>query len=146
MPAGLRDRVHTLLWSWAPILASLDGETSLVHGDLGKRNIIVRRVSEKWKLVAVLDWEFAFSGSSLTDVGHFLRYEKTSRPLIESHLSDGYVEAGGKLPEHWRQVASVMDIASLCESLTRDQLPEDIIAELLELVSTVAEDHDLSPA
>jgi hypothetical protein len=43
-------------------------------------------------------------------------------------------------------VASVMDIASLCESLTRDQLPEDIIAELLELVSTVAEDHDLSPA
>ena len=38
MRADLRDRTHTLIWSWAPQLADLDEETCLVHGDFGKRN------------------------------------------------------------------------------------------------------------
>jgi hypothetical protein len=47
----------------------------------------------------VLDWEFAFLGSPLLDVGHFLRYERAARPLREPHLSRGFLEDGGKLPE-----------------------------------------------
>ena len=34
----------------------------------------------RWKVAAVLDWEFAISGSPLADLGSFLRYERTARP------------------------------------------------------------------
>jgi len=34
-------------------------------------------------VVAVLDWEFAVSGSSLADLGNFLRYERASQSLAE---------------------------------------------------------------
>ncbi len=59
----LRDQTHTLLWTWARELARLDEEPRLVHGDLGKRNLIVRNSGGKWVVAAVLDWEFAVSGS-----------------------------------------------------------------------------------
>src|SRR6185437_6695629 len=41
-----------------------------------------------WTVAAVLDWEFAVSGSPLLDIGHFLRYECASRPLAEPHFSN----------------------------------------------------------
>ncbi|MGA2459249.1 MAG: aminoglycoside phosphotransferase family protein [Terriglobales bacterium] len=65
MPADLRDDTRALVWSRAPRLADLDEEACLVHGDFGKRNLLVRSVGGRWVVVAVLDWEFAVSGSPL---------------------------------------------------------------------------------
>jgi fructokinase len=93
-------------------------------------------------VTAVLDWEFATSGSPLTDVGHFLRYECVSRPVAEPHFSEGYLQTGGKLPDGWRRLARVVDLIALCESLTHDELPHDIVAELVELVRATVEDRD----
>jgi aminoglycoside phosphotransferase (APT) family kinase protein len=66
----------------------------LVHNDFGNRNILVRQENGKWGVAAILDWEFAFSGSPLLDVGHFLRYERRGAPLREPHFSQGFVEHG----------------------------------------------------
>jgi aminoglycoside phosphotransferase (APT) family kinase protein len=139
MEADLRDRTHELVWSWAPQIASLDNESRLVHGDFGKRNLLVRRVAGKWMVVAVLDWEFAVSGASLIDVGHFLRYERSLRPVVEPHFSAGYLTAGGSLPENWRQLARIFDIAALSESLTHDHLPDTVVSELAELVHAIVQ-------
>ncbi|HXW56178.1 MAG TPA: aminoglycoside phosphotransferase family protein [Candidatus Cybelea sp.] len=140
--AELRDQTQALVWSYESQFASLDNETCLVHGDFGMRNLLVQQVSKKWTVAAVLDWEFAISGSPLTDVGHFLRYERSSRPIVEPHFSKGYSHAGGRLPDGWRRLARVIDLIALCESLTRDLLPDHIVAELVELVSATVEDRD----
>ncbi len=49
---------------------------------------------------------------------------------------------GGKLPQDWRQLARLFDLSALCEALTRDQLPDDVTAELVELVSATVENRD----
>lgn len=142
LTSKLRDRVSALIWSYATRLASLDNETNLVHGDFGSRNLLVRDVAGDWTVAAVLDWEFAIAGSPLIDVGHFLRYETLSRPKVEPHFSNGYLQGGGRLSSGWRQLARIIDLIALCESLTHDALPSPVIAELIELVSATVEDRD----
>ncbi len=142
MPADLRDRTHAMVWSAAAMLAELDRQACLVHGDFGKRNLLMRENIGRWSVAAVLDWEFAISSSPLTDLGHFLRYEGTTHPLAEPHFSEGYVNAGGTLPQEWRRIARLVDMTALCESLTHDQLPHTVVAELLELVRATVEDRD----
>ena len=138
----LRKRTSELAWSCAAQFATLDNETRLVHGDFNKRNLLVHQIAGRWAVAAVLDWEFAVSGSPLADFGNFLRYELSARPLAEPHFSSGFLNAGGALPENWRRLARLVDLIALCESLTRDELPHDIAAELVELVRAIIENRD----
>jgi fructokinase len=136
------DRFHDFVWTWAPRLAQLESESHLVHGDYGKRNLLVRRDCAAWKVVAVLDWEYAVSGSPLADIGHLLRYECASRPLLEPAFSTGFLNDQGRLPNDWRQLARVLDSIALCESLTRECIPDDIVAELTELLRAATDDRE----
>lgn len=142
VPADLRDGTRAAIWQWAPRLAGLECETRLVHGDFNKRNTLVRCDEGRWTVAAVLDWEFAVSGTPLADVGNFLRYERTARPIAEPHFSAGYRAAGGELPEDWRRLARIVDLVALSESLSREQLPDQVTAELVELVRATIEDRD----
>ena len=142
LPEELRERTSALMWSRKEQLAELDSQAFLVHGDLGKRNVLVHRDGGRWSVVAVLDWEFAVAYSPLADLGHFLRYEGASRSVIEPHFSEGYVRFGGALPNDWRRLARLVDLTALCESLTHDDLPDSIAAELGGLVRAAVEDRD----
>jgi aminoglycoside phosphotransferase (APT) family kinase protein len=142
MPRALRDRTRDSVWAWAPQLRQLDGDACLVHGDFGKRNILVRQFDRKWKVAAVLDWEYAVSGSPLADLGRFLRYERSLRPLAEPHFSAGYLGAAGRLPQDWRQLSRFVDLVAICESLTHDDLPESVVDELVALVCATVESRD----
>ena len=142
----LADRLHEFIWSWAPRLPQLEGTPDrvqcLVHSDLDAGNILLREVKGKWTVVGVIDWEFAFSGSPLIDVGHFLRYERMTRPLREPYFSRAFVEHGGWLPPDWREVVRAMDLTGLCEMLTRDELPPHALSELLSLINATLEGRD----
>jgi aminoglycoside phosphotransferase (APT) family kinase protein len=146
----LARRVHDFAWSWSSRLAWIDNgqkdeqndDCSLVHGDFGSRNLLVRPLNGKWGVAAVIDWEFAFSGSPMLDIGNFLRYERRQRPLVEPHFSQGFLARGGTLRENWRDLARVIDLTALCESLTRDELPTDVESELLDLVRATIENRD----
>lgn len=142
VPADLRDRTSAFVWSRRSQLSEVDNDKCLVHGDFGKRNLLMRMVGGKWTVAAVLDWEFATSGCALADVGHFLRHERAARPMFEPHFSQGYLHAGSTLPQGWHQLARVIDLAALCESLTHDQLPDAVITELVELVRATVENRD----
>jgi aminoglycoside phosphotransferase (APT) family kinase protein len=141
---ALVDRVRDFVWSRARRLVMLEGPGRLVHGDFNSPNLLVRRVSGHWTVAAVLDWEFAFSGSPLFDVGNFLRYERVARPLREPGFSRAFLEAGGHLPGDWRELAKVIDLTSLCEILTREVLPDDVVREVLDLVQSTLEARDPS--
>jgi aminoglycoside phosphotransferase (APT) family kinase protein len=139
VPSGLCHQIHELVWRHAERLADVSGETRLVHGDFSRRNLLVRPDAGRWTVAAVLDWEFAVSGSPLADLGSFLRYERAARPLAEPHFSEGYRNAGGVLPPDWRTLAGLVGLTATCESLTRDGLPAGIAAELVELVRATVE-------
>ena len=138
----LVDKVHRFGRSWVGRLPSLENESSLVHSDFGNRNIMVREEHGRWVVAAIIDWEFAFSGSPLLDVGHFLRYENVGRPQREPHFSRAFVEHGGKLSDNWRDVVRVIDLTALIGCLTLDELPADVEAELLELIGATIEQRD----
>lgn len=145
---GLARRIHDFVWTWAPRLPQLDDESSLarrlVHSDLDQSNILVRQVEGQWVVAAVLDWEFAFSGSPLIDVGHFLRYERSAQPLCEPYFSRAFVEHGGKLPEDWRRVIRVIDLAGLCETLTGEAVPNNVSQQMLSLILATLGNRDPS--
>ena len=65
VPAELRDKTQVAMWSHASALHRAAGETSLVHGDFSRRNLILRQLAGRWVVAAVLDWEFAVSSSPL---------------------------------------------------------------------------------
>ena len=138
----LVQRLHDYAWSWSSRIPDLEEAPCLVHNDFGNRNILVHQENDKWVVAAVLDWEFAFSGSPLLDVGHFLRYERRSEPLREPHFSRGFLEHGGQLPDNWREIAKVIDLSGLVECLTHDELPIDVEIELLELINATLDHRD----
>jgi len=140
--ANLMHRIHNFAWTWSAKLPDLDANPCLVHSDFGNRNILVREENGKWLVSGVLDWEFAFSGSPLLDVGHFLRYEQIIEPLREPHFSRAFIENGGRLPDNWREIVRVIDLTALVECLTHDDLPADVEAELLELINATLEHRD----
>jgi fructokinase len=142
MPVELRDQVHALALAQAPDFAELGTESSLVHGDFNRRNLVVRMGPERWSVAAVLDWEFAVSSTPLADIGSFLRYEHETRPLLEPHFSQGYLRAGGELAGNWRELSRWTHLLAICESLTHDDLPETIAAELVDLARATVEHRD----
>jgi aminoglycoside phosphotransferase (APT) family kinase protein len=110
------------------------GGATLAHGDFNSANMLVREENDRWVVAAILDWEFAFAGSVWCDVGNMLRYERADRPRFEPHFSRGVVDGGLMLPDDWRQRARLADLPALCELLTREDVPESVVSELLELI------------
>lgn len=62
---------------------------------------------------------------------------------MEPHFCAGYVHGGGTLPKDWRDLALAVDLIALCESLTHDELPDTVVAEILELIRATVENRDL---
>jgi aminoglycoside phosphotransferase (APT) family kinase protein len=131
---ALRRKLHDFVWSWSMHLRPLGRERRLVHSDFGNRNILVDCLKGRWQVVAVLDWEFATSASPLIDVGHFLRYETPDTNLREPYFSRAFVESGGVLPDDWQRLSPVVDLTGLVHCLTHEQLPDDVAAEILQLI------------
>jgi aminoglycoside phosphotransferase (APT) family kinase protein len=142
MDAPLRDRVREFIWRWAPAMDPLGEERRLVHSDFGFPNLLVDRVDGRWRVSGVIDWEFAFSGPPLVDVGHMMRYERRGRPLVEPWFSEGFLAGGGTLPADWRDLSRAVDLMALCEFFTRPDLPESMVPELLESIAATTDGRD----
>ncbi len=135
-------RLSRIAWSFAGELTVIDDAYSLVHSDFGPGNTLVRYSGAKWEVSAVLDWEFAFSGSPLVDIGHFLRFEDERWPLVEPGFSRGFLEGGGTLPENWRMLSRIADIVSIGTGIGGD-LREESVRRKLEVMRSFAEEFDL---
>ncbi|HEX5496230.1 MAG TPA: phosphotransferase [Mycobacteriales bacterium] len=105
----------------APLLAGgpAAGADRLVHGDYNPKNLLAERRDSGWTVTAVLDWEFAFSGSPLTDVGNLLRFDREFPAGFVDGFLDGFDVAGGALPARWRQISRALDLFALADLLTR---------------------------
>ncbi len=99
----------------AGALRELSDPACLLHADFKVSNLHETTAGE----LLVLDWEFAYSGPSLLDVGQLFRW--SSPDAFERGFEDSYREAGGRLPSGWQRWAALFDLINL--SMLREQTP-----------------------
>jgi len=106
----------------APALASIDDHARLVHSDLNPKNILVTRAAAGWRVDAVLDWEFSYSGSPYADAANMARFGAD----YPDHFLDGFRAA---FVEHlptdltptsdWAYLGRVLDMFALSDLVMR---------------------------
>jgi aminoglycoside phosphotransferase (APT) family kinase protein len=104
----LAGRVRALLDAERPALLEAGAAPCLLHADFKPANV-------KWlpreREVLLLDWEFAWSGPPLFDLGQFLRWDVP--PPFADALAASYEAAGGTLRPGWRRTAELLDLFNL---------------------------------
>lgn len=108
----LRDELWRVVERAAPLLRTIDDRYSLVHADYKRSNLLMQPSGSGWKVGAVLDWEFAFSGPSIIDVGLFLRAGHALPAGFREAFASCYQEAGGELPADWLPLSRLVDVVS----------------------------------
>ena len=107
---GLADALWNHLSSEAGRLRALGSTNCLVHGDLGGRNIIVARDDAAgWRIAGIVDWEDAFAGWAMWDIGSFFRYATRYDRTFREHFERSYRDSGGTLPGDWWRTARLLD-------------------------------------
>ncbi len=95
------------------LLEPARAHTHLTHCDFGPWNILVRETPAGPRVAAVLDWEFASSGSFLADIGNLFRRRNLMPPGRLPSLAEGFTERGGVLLEEWVRMARLFDMVAL---------------------------------
>lgn len=138
---GLTIRNH--LWSFIiehrQHLNAIEGISSLVHGDFKGINILMHQQHAHWQVAAVLDWEFAMSGSPLFDIAIMLRDEGRYPPQFAESFARGFVEAGGQLPADWKQTIKLLDLINLCDFLDSPGQRDIMVGDVTRLIMTTLE-------
>jgi len=115
---ALTQRLWRFVTEHEDMLGAVEHHTMLVHGDFGGLNVIVRMAPDAPEVAALIDWEYAHSGTPLVDLGNMLRRpDRDLAPWFEEELIRGYREEGGILPENWKQVSRIVDFVRLCAFL-----------------------------
>jgi hypothetical protein len=81
--------------------------------------VLARTLEGAPRVEAVLDWEFAFSGPPLADVGNMLRRQERMPAVFVDSFSAGFHAGGGALPPGWRSIAAALDAMALLDFLDR---------------------------
>ncbi len=128
-----RDRLAAYVTDQVEALAPLEGTYALLHADCKPTNVLVL---DDGSLSGLLDWEFAWSGPPLFDLGQMLRWPLPA--AYEEALIEDYARGGGTLPPGWRHMAQLLDLMNLVgfldQEAARPQQTRDVLA-LLEEVS-----------
>ena len=111
--AALREPVLAFYERHRTELEDLAVGAVLQHGDFKASNL-------HWTTsgaLLVLDWEFAFAGPPLMDLGQLVRWP-VPRPFLDAFES-GYKSKGGRLPQDWTERAAAFDLVNLVDLLAR---------------------------
>ena len=110
------------------------GRPCLTHSDFNGSNILIRRAGTAWAVAAVLDWEFAFSGSPAIDFGNLLRPPLGERRGFVDALAAAYEAAGGCLPPDWQAIARIADLYAWADFLARPAASPALIADARHVI------------
>ncbi len=110
--------IRAFLHQHLPALDAIDAPPfALVHGDFKPQNLLLSQDStDTPEVVAVLDWEYAFAGSPLSDLARFLHHS-TEHPELQAGLLDGFQRAGGHLPRDWQTITALLSLRDLLGTL-----------------------------
>lgn len=113
----LAHQLKRLVEDYAAEMDAAPAPAVLVHADYQGKNLLMQRVADAWQVAAVLDWEFAFAGAALFDLGILLRHADTLPADMTGAVARGYTVGGGTLPADWQRHARLNDLVNLCEFL-----------------------------
>jgi aminoglycoside phosphotransferase (APT) family kinase protein len=130
----MTDRLWRFVQDNAHELSAIEGDATLVHSDFNPPNLLVRTGGARPEISAILDWEFAHSGTPLADIGNMLRDQRSLPAAFRSEFIDGYVEGGGSLPDGWERLAALVDLTALLDFLRRDRPGETMLRDVRDLV------------
>ena len=119
-------------------------DANLTHADFDPANMLVKKVDDRYEIVAILDWEFAFSGSYLLDMGMFLRYSHKLSSTYEMNFINGITASGKTLPGHWKKSAKLMDMICLLSLLYWNPKHErpNLNADVVSLIQNTLDNWD----
>ena len=138
----LTERLLSVTRDAVQALGGLDPTPRLVHCDFGGSNILVRRESGRWIVAAVLDWEFAFSGPQIVDIGNLQRPPLGRRAAFSDAFIRSFAAHGGALPEDWRRLASFVDMLAWVDFLNRPDPGARRIADSRKVIEATLSDLD----
>jgi len=129
VPASRLDPLERRAWielcaAHAPALSAVDGHARLVHSDVNPKNILVTPRERGWRVDAVLDWEFSFSGSPYADAANMLRFGGDYPAPFADGFRTGF---GSNLPAdlppdgNWPYLGRVLDMYALSDLVTRPE-------------------------
>jgi len=131
----LTERLLKFIEEKGGILDEWQQAPCLTHSDFGGSNILVTGGPNGHTLSAVLDWEFAFSGTPFFDLGNLLRPPLGTLAGFSDGVALGYKRGGGHLPTRWREMAAIVDLSAWVEFLNRAVVPRAIIETALRQIS-----------
>ena len=112
LDAGERDAWLALCTAHAPALRPVDDLAMLTHGDVNPKNILVSRAPGGWRVDAVLDWEFAYSGCPAGDAANMLRFAEDYPDAFVAGFRAGFGDDPGG-------AGRVLDMFALSDLVTR---------------------------
>lgn len=142
--AEITERLIEFLERQSKVLDLWNGEPCLTHSDFNHSNILVAAKESEFEVAAVLDWEFAFSGTPFFDFGNLLRAPIGSSKAFVEGVEYGYKQAGGALPSQWRKMSLLSDLTAWAEFMTRDTVNENLIADAARVIEDTIRQFDKS--
>jgi Ser/Thr protein kinase RdoA (MazF antagonist) len=123
------------------MIEELCTHTGLVHGDFQGDNILLQRVSGKWCVKGILDWEWAHNGCFLRDAGSLLRYPDESSETFTTALANGFSRRGVPLPAQWIMASRIWDLVPQCEKLSSPANRGDVTLRALGVIDRCLNDY-----
>ena len=111
--SDLPRRVDQFIRARREALQELAESPVLLHGDFKASNL--RRAQRDGALL-IFDWEFAYAGAPLLDVGQLFRWGAS--PEFAASFERSYQDGGGVLPRQWRNWSAVFDLFNLAGLLS----------------------------
>lgn len=106
----------------APALTRIDDQARLVHADINPKNILVSRTDDGWRVDAVLDWEFSYSGCPYGDAANMARFGTGYPAEFRDGFRAGFADnhpADLPLAGDWGYLGRVLDMFALSDLVTR---------------------------
>jgi aminoglycoside phosphotransferase (APT) family kinase protein len=124
-----------------------EGEKNLVHGDFNPANILIKQVEGEYQVSAIIDWEYAFFGSTLSDIADMLRYAKSMPKVYQRAFLKGLKRGGFKLPLNLQKRIDIINLVTILDcmrrGLTKPILIEDCKALVEEIVSRLLKEIEI---
>lgn len=134
--AGLREVAEE-----AQALLDEDARTCLVHSDLNPKNLLVDPAT--LRITALVDWEFAHSGSPYADLGNLLRFDRD--PAYADAVLASYTAFMPSVPADLLDRARAADLVALVDLSTRAAAApgNTVAAAAADLLAAIAAARDL---
>jgi aminoglycoside phosphotransferase (APT) family kinase protein len=123
----------------ASAVTATPARIALVHADFNPKNLLVDPATGG--VTGVVDWEFAYAGAPLGDLGNLLRFE--TDPVFAAAAAGTYIDRAPDVPPDWLEVARALDLYALLDLAGRPDA-NPVVTAARELLRATAATRTLA--